>query len=189
MIPIIKHNSLKQFALNWWIKNIRLELGKELGYISDFHIELDFMKQKFGTEIISWGRMQKEQNVKYKADLLFGRIQWDWQYSADKTIQTGGADCNSINRIYQMFLTINSIETFLVTYWVNKPNFNLSHTTVIGKENGKYFDFDYGIRTNNCVSEKWIDVVLEIASRYKVEEISAITVQDIFWNIIKMETL
>jgi hypothetical protein len=112
----------------------------EIAFIKDYVYknEFDHLRHFNSSELDKLG-------VKYLQDKLkTGKnpIQWDWQYDAIKTIKRGGGDCNSLNRVIQVYRHTLGEQAFLVTYVCVNPMAN--HTTCIIKTIDGYIDCDYG---------------------------------------------
>jgi hypothetical protein len=85
---------------------------------------------------------------------------YDWQYGPFVAHNRGGGDCNTLNYITALSLSLvmPAKEIWLVTY-IAKP-FKCSHTTVVILDGDRYFNYDYGKRgiaghktIDQCISE------------------------------------
>jgi len=128
---------------------------------------------------------------KYKSDVIFGKIPFDWQLDA-VTCWVKGGDCNSLHRIAQVYFyclqsgdNIKSFHSLLVTF-ITKP-FIKSHAFVLRDRGDAWYWFDYGI-------ERPLDENLDIAiNKLKVDyeiqkgvKILAYALQDINYKVIKV---
>jgi len=124
--------------------------------------------------------------AKYKKDrksTILGDIQWDYQYDVVTVFEKGGGDCNSLNRIFQVWQYMNGNTAYLVTFTCTHAKNN--HTTCIYKQDGKYYTCDYGGPPSNP-RNSIVDCITAVAGVNGIDRkhIISYAVQDINWKII-----
>jgi len=164
------------FLLYIWIK-IKLYYGILRGYIGLLKKELQFVADNVPNPELDYLR---KIGISYRADML-GNIKWDCQFDSVEVFKRGGADCNSLNRIVQVYYHLRGFKAYLVTT-IADP-FKLSHGTCILKnKDGLFYTADYGYIGSKIYpsAERAIQAV---ATEYKVKKIRAFIIQDINWNV------
>lgn len=164
---------MKSF-LKIWVK-LKCWYAKKRGWINPLSKELSFVQALTDDQL-------QELKKKYKKDLLLNCIPWDWQFDSIETFKRGGADCNSIHRVWQVHEYLQGRKAWLVSY-IAKP-FIKSHTTcIIEDQNGKFYSMDYGNRgvkrydsINKCLCD--------ISNKYTSIHTCYVK-QDINWEVIE----
>lgn len=162
--------------LKLWVK-IKCWIGKKFGWIKLVHTERTFVQFKFPDKVPTAYDL-KVCGVNYKPDRLLWIIPFDWQFDSVTTWKRGGGDCNSLNRIIQVALVNRDIQAWLVTY-IAKP-FSMSHGTVLTFENGKWYSYDYGNKSQPHNTQE--SALQEVASKYN-SEVRCYVMQDVTWQI------
>lgn len=164
---------MKTYFIYIWFKVL---INKIIGNISPLSRELIFVN---GFVNVTMGIL-KDRGIIYKADLLNGK-QWDWQFSADKVAGRGGADCNSIMRIYQAFWYLKGWNAYLVTIIADDPA--KCHATCIIEKNKEYFLVDYD---DKIQCDSYCDCINTVQKKYNIHKITDLVSQDINWKVVKI---
>ena len=162
----------------------KILFAKSKGWIGPLRKEISFLNSigllSCDTKTLS------ERDVVYKPDVLsVGKfsIPWDYQFDTATTFIRNGGDCNSLNRVCQVFKYMETGAAYLVTYVAHDPKKN--HTTCIyySKVNNKWFGFDYGKETKGFDTFK--ETLDQIAGKYKVDVLNYVA-QDINWEFVNL---
>ena len=165
----------------------KITIARAHGWIGPSIKEIDFLNRN-GLMACDLKSLESL-GVTYKPDRLeiLGaadlRIQWDHQFDTITTFKKNGGDCNSLNRIAQVYSCMMGHKSYLVTYTSIDPNKN--HTTCIyqNMETGLYYDYDYGVE--GTAHDDLKSCVSTIAEKYKTE-VLAYVVQDMNWLFRKL---
>lgn len=166
---------MNNFILSLWI-TIKCFYSKIVGWIGKLDKEIECIS-KLDLKTCNYSELNKI-GIVYKRDLLNNK-QWDFQFDSVEVIKRKGGDCNSLNRVVQVYYHMQDFKTYLVTY-IAKP-FKMSHSTCIGIKNGKYYCLDYGyiLEMKNLK-----ECFLYLENIYHCKMIGFV-IQDINWKIIK----
>ena len=118
--------------------------------------------------------------ITYEADLLFGTIPWDFQWSTDQLAKRKTGDCNTINRMIQMAAITKGHVAYLVSYWPKSGLQNGHATIIIQTPEGKWSPCDYGdLEELNFNTPE--EAVSHIAKQYD-DEVICFVAQDWKWK-------
>ena len=134
-------------------------------------------KQKRARRSFSEADIKK---IKWKADTLFKKIPFDWQFDSVRLFKQGYGDCNSINRAWQVLYHNQKYKSYLVSC-VYSP-FKNSHTTCIVKKGKEWFSVDYGTKVKATSFKKAVEAV---AKKHK-SKLKGYAVRDINWKFVNL---
>ena len=184
--------------LKFWIY-LKIKYAKKQGWIRGSLFEKVFLKNK---------QVEDVYNLRYIPDRL-GKLLWDYQYDAIETFKRGGGDCNSINRVWQIWTAINkhTDNVFLVTFlhksfdkksynkylskqkikpsiltWIlNKLGVLSAHTGCVFYDNKNYYVMDYG---QTIKADNYLDAVKKLANKYRCQ-LKCYIAQDLNFNFVE----
>jgi hypothetical protein len=162
---------------------IKLSAAKRKGWVGSVATEIAFMQEKNFPSLNM--KILEANGIKYLPDLKrigSRKVQWDNQYDSVEVFKRKGGDCNSLNRVIQVYWNTQGMNAYLITYVAK--DFKLNHTTCVVKTLEGYIPMDYGYRGPACKSLKLaIDV---IAAKYKTSIVDY-AIQDINWNFVSQK--
>jgi hypothetical protein len=173
----------------WW--------GQVRKWIHEYSEEVRFIEKELHLYLMILENL-KTSGITYVQDKLLGFIPWDRQYDCITLFAKKAGDCNSINRFVQMVLHVYGLKTYLVTYVAKYQRtvpwwkwfiplyifyyfIEASHTTVVIKDYGYFYTYDYGKKDHKSLTIT--RCVKKLADQYKSVPFCFV-VQDIRWNIV-----
>ena len=153
----------------------KILISRLFGYLKPFEKEAAAYKEHIKKP--TWGAMQKY-NIAYQ------REKYDFQNSADQTIEKKAGDCEDIHRVFQVGYHLKGYKAYLVSMWgIDIFNKRFGHAFCVCSDgNGQYTLIDY----NDISITNSLRAAVEIVRhKYKVNTVKAVVIQDIAWKIVK----
>ena len=144
--------------------------SKEIQYVQKL-VQNNFKDYLY---VPSYSELCKKLNIKYKHDLLFNLIPWDYQFNSEQLIKRGGGDCNSLHRLLQVIYYLKGKDSYLLHMFFTPFK---GHTTclIIDEE---YTIVDYDSKITGPTLKNVINQISEI-----YEKVNYCYLETIDWKI------